>query len=145
MSHFQLKSSHAKKFAILYLITSIYTSIQIYSLSFRVTNEVKLSVFQYKIVYNILYTNIILYKMKTKQQPESSIAKLFWNQFTNWYNAICAGNVALEKNEIIYGVLRHTSSCLKMNHPIIIRIYFLYTNGVHDEKRPQFTDFVTLV
>ena len=76
---------------------------------------------------------------------EYSIAKLFWNKFTNWYNAICAGNIALEKNEILYGVLRHTSSCLTLNHLIIIGKYFLYTNGVHDEKRPQFTDFVTLV
>ena len=30
---------------------------KIYSLPFRVTNEVKLSVFQYKILHNILYTN----------------------------------------------------------------------------------------
>ena len=30
---------------------------KIYSLPFRVTNEVKLSVFQYKIVHNILYSN----------------------------------------------------------------------------------------
>ena len=34
---------------------------KIYLLPFRVTNEVKLSVFQYKIVHNILYTNKILY------------------------------------------------------------------------------------
>lgn len=76
---------------------------------------------------------------------ECSIAKLFWNKFTNWYNAICPGNIALEKIETIYGVLRHTSSCLTLNHLIRIGKYFLYTNGVHDEKRPQFTDFVTLV
>ena len=74
---------------------------------------------------------------------ECSIAKLFWNKFTNWYNAICAGNIAVEKNEIIYGVLGHTSSCLTLNHLIIK--HFLYTNRVHDEKRPQFTDFVTPV
>lgn len=53
--------------------------------------------------------------------------------------------LALEKIEIIYGVLRHTSSCLTLNHLIIIGKYFLCTNGVHDEKRPQFTDFITLV
>ena len=70
----------------------------IYSLSFRVTNEVKLSVFQYKIVHNILYTNTILHKMKKKKQPdcpyyhgsaqtplqifvECSISKSFWNKF----------------------------------------------------------------
>jgi len=67
-----------------------------YSLPFRVTNEVNLSVFQYKIVHNILYTNKILHKMK--QQPdchchdidqmqlhlfvECALAKSFWNGTT---------------------------------------------------------------
>ena len=135
---------------------------KIYSLPFRVTNEVKLSVFQYKIVHNILYTNKLLHKMKKKQQPdcpychgidqtplhlfvECLIAKLFWNKFTKWYNDTCGGTIALEQNEIIYGVLRYTSSCSTLNHLIIIGKYFLYINGVHDEKWPQFTDFVTLV
>ena len=135
---------------------------KIYSLPFRVTNEVKLSVFQYKIVHNILYTNKLLHKMKKKQQPdcpychgidqtplhlfvECLIAKLFWNKFTKWYNDTCGGTIALEQNEIIYGVLRYTSSCSTLNHLIIIGKYFLYINGVHDEKRTQFTDFVTLV
>jgi len=79
---------------------------KIYSLPFRVTNEVKLSAFQYKTVHNILYTNKILYKMKKKQQPdcpychdidqtplhlfvECPIAKSFWNKLTMWYNATC--------------------------------------------------------
>ena len=43
---------------------------KIYSLPFGVTNEVKLSVFQYKTVHNILYTNKILHKIKKKQQPD---------------------------------------------------------------------------
>ena len=40
---------------------------KIYSLPFRVTNEVKLFAFHCKIVHNILNTNKILYKMKKKQ------------------------------------------------------------------------------
>ena len=45
---------------------------KIYSLPFCVTNAVKLSMFQYKIVHNlnILYTKKILYKMKKKKQPD---------------------------------------------------------------------------
>ena len=35
-----------------------------YSLPFLVTKEIKLSMFQYKIIHNILYTNAILCKMK---------------------------------------------------------------------------------
>ena len=51
----------------------------------------------------------------------------------------------MEQNEIIYGVLKDTSSCLTLNHLIIIGKYFLYINAVQDDKRRQFTDFVTLV
>ena len=71
--------------------------------------------------------------MKKKQQPdcpychgidqmplhlfvECLIAKLFWNKFTKWYNDPCGGNIALEQNEIIYGVLRYSSSCSTLNH-----------------------------
>ena len=135
---------------------------KIYILPFSVTNEVKLSMFQYKIVHNILYTNKILYKMRKKQRPdcpychdidqtplhlfvECPFAKSFWNKFTKWFNATCRGNIALEQNEIIYGVLKFTSSGLTLNHLIIIGKYFLYINAVQDDKRPQFTDFVTLV
>ena len=67
------------------------------------------------------------------------------NKFTKWYNATCRGNIALEQNEIIYGVLKFTSSGLTLNHLIIIGNYFLYINAVQDDKRPQFTDFVILV
>ena len=54
-------------------------------------------------------------------------------------------NIALEQDEIIYGVLRYASSSLTLNLLTIIGKYFLYNNAVHDEKRTQFTDFVTLV
>ena len=50
----------------------------------------------------------------------------------------------LSKNEIIYGVFDDWSSCLTLNHLILIRKYFLYTNALYD-KRPQFADFITLV
>ena len=43
---------------------------------------------------------------------ECSIAKSFWHKFTKWYNDTCGGNIALEQNEIIYGVLRNTSQRL---------------------------------
>jgi len=100
--------------------------------------------------------------MKKKQQPdcpyyhdidltplhlfvECPSAKSFWNKFTEWYNTTRGGNIALEQNKITYGVLRYTLSSLTLNHLIIIGNYFLYISAVHDEKRPQFTDFVTLV
>ena len=88
MSHFQSKSSHAKQFTILYSITSTFflqlqrkDSLNM-ALTFKKDKkythflfmlqliEVKLSMFQYKIVHNILYTNKILHRMKKKRQPD---------------------------------------------------------------------------
>ena len=54
-----------------------------------------------------------------------------------WYNVTCRGNIALEQNEIIYGVLRYTLSGLTLNCLIIIGKYFLYINAVQDEKDPS--------
>ena len=58
---------------------------------------------------------LFLHKRRKKQRDRKTftngpIAKSFWNKFTKWYNAICRGNIALEQNEIIYGVLKFTSS-----------------------------------
>ena len=70
-----------------------------YSLQFRVTKEVKLSVFQYKTVHSILYTNKILHKMRKKDNPycpfctcvehttshlffSFSVAVSFWTEFS---------------------------------------------------------------
>ena len=65
---------------------------------------------------------------------ECPIAKSLWNKFTKWYNATCRGNIALEQNEIVYGVLKFTSSGLTLNHLIIIGKYFLCINAVQDDK-----------
>ena len=59
----------------------------IYSLPFLVTKEVRLSVFQYKTVHSIMYTNKILHKMKKKDNPycpfctgvERTITHLFFH------------------------------------------------------------------
>ena len=124
--------------------------------------EVKLSIFQYKIIHNILYTNTILHKMKKKPHPycpycinveqaishllfSCYVAKSFWSEFTTWFNSISPEKKStLSKDEIIYGVLDDWSSCLTLNHLILIGKYFLYTNAL-DDKRPQFADCITLV
>ena len=58
---------------------------KVYSLPFAVTKEVKLSVFQFKLIHNIVSTNSLLYKMKIIDSPtcpfcpdtEQSIVHLF--------------------------------------------------------------------
>ena len=42
---------------------------KIYSIPFVATKEIKLLMFQYKIIHNILYTNAVLHKMKKVEHP----------------------------------------------------------------------------
>ena len=75
---------------------------KIYSIRFIATKEIKLSMFQYKIIHNILYTNAVLQKMKKVEDPFCPhcpnvgqtvthlfvfcpIAVSFWSDFTGWY------------------------------------------------------------
>ena len=134
---------------------------KIYSLPFIVTKEIKLSVFQYKIIHNILYTNYILYKMKKVEDPlcpfctnidqtvthlflSCPIAISFWSDFSTWYQSFSQKNISLSNNEILYGVLNDSSSCSTLNHLILIGKYFLYCKALNNVKF-QFADFTNLV
>ena len=70
LNHQHFPPPTAEKRLIEYIGFNFQERQKIYSLPFCVTKEVKLSVFQYKIVHNILYTNKILHKIKKKQQPD---------------------------------------------------------------------------
>ena len=124
------------------------------------TKEVKLSVFQYKIIHNILYTNCILYKMKKVEDPHCPfcanldqtvthlflscpIAISFWSLLFG-INLFPKNNLSLSNNEILYGVLNGSSSCSTLNHLILIGKYFLYCKALNNIKF-QFADFTNLV
>ena len=131
----------------------------IYSLPFRVTKEIKLAIFQYKVIHNILYTNNVLFKMKKISSSscpfcnnvdqtnlhlfvDCPLALSFWSEFTHWYFLLCNKKLSLSKLEIMYGVLQ--PSCLTLNHLILIGKYFLYTCSLND-RRYHFGDFIALV
>ena len=118
---------------------------KIYSLPFLVTKEIKLSIFQYKIIHNTLYTSCILFKMKKVQDPHCPfctnvdqtvghlfvscpISSSFWSDFIRWYHSVSRKTLSLSKNEIIYGVLTNWSSCSTLNHLILIGKYFSIAN-----------------
>ena len=95
---------------------------KIYSLPFRVTRGIKLTIFQYRIIHNFLYTNYIWYKMKKVENPHCPFctnvdqtfshlfvscpcASSFWSEFTKWYQSISNKTLNLSKSEVIYGVV----------------------------------------
>ena len=74
-----------------------------YLLPFKATREIKLTMFQYKIIHRILSTNSLLHKMKKVASPSCPFcpsecqtlwhlfinckqATSFWNRFQEWYS-----------------------------------------------------------
>ena len=80
--------------------------LHIYELPFKLILDVRMSVFQFKINHNILYTNRTLFRDKITENDkcylcsgsqtlahlfvECDFSKVFWTHFTSWWN--CKNN-----------------------------------------------------
>ena len=134
---------------------------KIYSIPFVATKEIKPSMFQYKIIHNILYTNAVLHKMKRVEDPfcpycpnvEQTVTHLFvfcpiavsfWSDFTGWYQCISKETLTLGKKEIMYGILNNWSSCSALNHLILIGKYLIYCKAIN-RVNFIFADFKALL
>ena len=121
----------------------------------------KVTIFQYKIIHNFLYTNCILYKMKKSRSPHCPFctnvdqtvshlfvscpcASSFWSEFTKWYQSISKKTLNHSKNEVLYGVFNDWSSCSTLNHLILIVKYFVYCQALNSIKF-QFAHSINLV
>ena len=130
-----------------------------YSLPF----EVKLSVFQCKVIHNILSTNSLLYKMKKIDSPtcpfcpdpeqtishlfvNCSLAVSFGNEFTVLYPSLCKRHSMrdLTKHEISYGVFNGSSSLQTFKHLIFLGKYLLFICAKNNKKY-QLADFLVFV
>ena len=131
-----------------------------YLLPFEVTKEVKLSMFQYKIIHNILCTKSLLFKMKKEDSPrcpfcpvdhtiihlftECAQATLFWKEFLDWASRMVNSKLSLSIKEIMFGIINNDSKfCLALNHLVIIGKYFLYVKALNG-KFYIFNEFVSL-
>ena len=134
---------------------------KIYLLPFKATREIKLTMFQYKIIHRILPTNSLLYKMKIFASPfcpfcpsecqtlwhlfvNCKHANSFWDGFREWYSTSSNTKMLMSELEIMFGIIRCHNYCLALNHLIILGKYFLYVNALNTIKY-NFDDFASLV
>ena len=134
---------------------------KLYLLPFRATKEIKLAMFQYKIIHHILPTNNLLHKMKKVASPFCPFcpsecqtiwhmfvhcpqASSFWNEFQEWYSFLSNTKLSLSELDVMFGIIRCHTHCLALNHLIILGKYFIYVNALNTIKF-QFQDFVSLV
>ena len=99
---------------------------KIYLLPFEITKEVKPSMFQYKIIHNILGTKSLLFKMKKENSPrwpfcpadhtivhlftECAQATLFRKEFLDWASRMVNSKLSLLIiKEIMFGIINNDS------------------------------------
>jgi len=92
----------------------------VYELPFKATVENKLRSFQFKIVHNIIPTNLSLHKMNIKESPhceqclfqnetlvhmflECSVVEPFWKDVITWCNIKRSDKINPNYTEILYG------------------------------------------
>ena len=124
---------------------------KVYLLSFNVTKETKMMMFQYKIIHRILPTNSLLHKMKKVDSPtcpfcpseihtiwhlfiECTQASSFWVEFQDWYSVHSGKKIHLSNLDVLYGIFRSSRYCLALNHLIIIGKYYLYAKASAKDK-----------
>ena len=134
---------------------------KIYLRPFKATREIKLTMFQYKIIHRILPTNSLLNKVKKVASPSCPFcpsecqtlwhlfincmhASSFWNKFQEWYSISSNKKLLLSELEVMFRIIRCHTNCLALNHLIVLGKYFLYVNALNTTTY-QFDDFVSPV
>ena len=129
-------------------------------LPFKITKETKLSIFQYKIIHNILPHGALLHKMKIVNSPlcihcdsiETLSHKLvnciviqkFWFEVLSWWKNNSGENLLFDDLSVMYGYNTEDPQTLIPNYFILLgkRHIFLQRS---EFKPPSFDHFLEFV
>ena len=99
---------------------------KVYLLPFKITKEFKIIMFQFKIIHNILPTQMSLYRDGISENDTCPLCKneiqtlnhllvtcvettSFWKTFQNWWYEKTHETICLDQSKILYGFFEKTS------------------------------------
>jgi len=121
----------------------------IYELPFKLTLDVRLSVFQFKSNHNILYTKSRLFKNKITDNDkcylcsgsqtlshlfvDCDFSKAFWIYLTSWWN--CKNNVqiVLQPRDILFAFHPRKQSFLGINYCLLVARNYIYISAKKED------------
>ena len=143
-------------------LSNLVTNVKdVYELPFRVTIESKMRSFQYKLIHNIIPTNLSLHRMKIKESPfcdhcngqnetllhrfcECPKVKSFWEDVIKWWNIRRSDNLKPNSCEILYGYKPENTKFHAFNHYLLIAKYHLYL-ARNQSETPSMKVFLALL
>ena len=134
---------------------------KVYELPFQIKNDIKISMFQYKLIHNILPTKVSLFKAKISDSDlcpqcltdrhsldhmflHCSSTLLFWNLFQNWWYSKTKEKITLSNSMILYGILDKRMHSYSLNYTLLIAKYSIFCKCLHGEKL-CFESFLSLL
>ena len=124
---------------------------KVYELPLQIKCDIKITMFQYKIIHNILATKMSLFRAKMSDndvRPQCladthsldhmflrcSSVIAFWKTFRNWWTNKTKQQLTLSNSMILYGVFDKTEHGYSLNYVLLTAKFSIYCSGLHDEK-----------
>ena len=132
-----------------------------FNLAFSITIEIKLTMFQYKTLHDIVFTRSKLFKAKlvssdlcylcskTKHYLKHMLVSCrvvseFWKIFLEWYETHTTIKLELSTAKILYGIIDNDNLCNLTNHLLLIAKYYIYCCSINEEPL-SFSTYLTIV
>ena len=124
---------------------------KVYELPFQIKHDFKITMFQYKIIHNILATKMSLFRAKISDNDvcpqclaevhslnhiflHCSSVIVFWKTFQNWWTIKTKEQLTLTNSMILHGVFDKTEHRYSLNYVLLIAKFHIYCSCLHDEK-----------
>ena len=132
-----------------------------FNIAFSITLETKLTMFQYKTLRDIVFTESKLFKaklassdlcylcLKTKQDLKHMLVSCpvvtkFWKIFLEWHETLTAAKLELTTVKILYGIIENDRFLKLTNHLLLIAKYYIYCCSINKEPL-YFCTYLTIV
>ena len=132
----------------------------IHSLVFKITKETKLSIFQFKLVHNILPHRILLHKMGIVVSPgcldcnnpetvshmlvSCPMLEMFWSNALSWWNTNSVYKVSFNEFHILFGYNADDRKTYLLNYYFLTGKFYIFRQKLN-KALPTFTSFLAFL
>ena len=124
-------------------------SLAFMSFLFKLTSDVRLAMFQFKINHNILYTKSMLFRDRLAEDDkcylcnlrqtlihlfvECHYTKLFWSDFAYWWNSKNDVQISLRERDILYALKPQKRLFQGINYCLLVAKQYIYVAAKNED------------
>ena len=133
----------------------------VYLMPFKVTNEVKIIMFHYKVIHNVLPTRATLYRDGISESPLCNLCNIekqtlhhllinykiilyFWILFQKWWHQKTNETITLSTSHILYGWQDRTKHWQVLNYCLLLAKYRIFCTSLRGDSL-DFQNFLLFI